>query len=277
MLRSILIGLDGSAFSDAAVELGVRWARRFDALLVGMGVIDAPTITRAEPLPLGAGYYKEHLDEARLGRARRHVEQFLEKFTLACSKEGVSAKLLEDVGVPHEQIMLEAQRYDLVLLGQETHFHFLTQETACETLQKVLHNTPRPVVVVPQQVPPAGAVVVAYDGSLQAARALQSFQTSGLAADREVHIVSIDSTHDGADRRAGRAVEFLGFHDIKAHTHPIATSASPAGVLLDQIAKLNAGLLVMGAYGQPTLREFLLGSVTRTLLKDAKIPLFLYH
>jgi nucleotide-binding universal stress UspA family protein len=33
-----------------------------------------------------------------------------------------------------EQIVLEAQRYDLVLLGQQTYFHFETQEGPGDTL-----------------------------------------------------------------------------------------------------------------------------------------------
>jgi nucleotide-binding universal stress UspA family protein len=33
----------------------------------------------------------------------------------------------------------------------------------------------------------------------------------------------------------------------------------------------------MGAYGQPRIREFFLGSVTQTLLKESPVPLFLYH
>jgi nucleotide-binding universal stress UspA family protein len=33
----------------------------------------------------------------------------------------------------------------------------------------------------------------------------------------------------------------------------------------------------MGAYGKSALRDFFLGSVTRTLLKEARLPLFLYH
>ena len=41
--------------------------------------------------------------------------------------------------------------------------------------------------------------------------------------------------------------------------------------------RLKAGLLVMGAYGQPVLREFFLGSVTRTILEESPVPLFLYH
>jgi len=33
----------------------------------------------------------------------------------------------------------------------------------------------------------------------------------------------------------------------------------------------------MGGYGQPTLREFFIGSVTRNLLAQSPVPLFLYH
>ena len=48
-------------------------------------------------------------------------------------------------------------------------------------------------------------------------------------------------------------------------------------MILEQIGRLNAGLLVMGAYGQPVLREFFLGSVTRTLLQETPVPLLLFH
>jgi nucleotide-binding universal stress UspA family protein len=33
----------------------------------------------------------------------------------------------------------------------------------------------------------------------------------------------------------------------------------------------------MGAYGRSALREFFLGSVTQTLLREAAVPLFLFH
>ena len=37
MLKSILVGLDGSPSSGAAVELGIQWAKQFNALLGGIG------------------------------------------------------------------------------------------------------------------------------------------------------------------------------------------------------------------------------------------------
>jgi nucleotide-binding universal stress UspA family protein len=48
-------------------------------------------------------------------------------------------------------------------------------------------------------------------------------------------------------------------------------------VLAEQVKAQGAALLVMGAYGQPVWREFFLGSVTRSMLKDTRVPLFVYH
>jgi nucleotide-binding universal stress UspA family protein len=277
MLKSILIGLDGSTYSDCAVELGIQWARQFDALLVGLGVIDEPTIREGELVPLGGDYYKQQRDDIRMHEARVKVEQFLERFALRCAQAGVPCKLLEDVGSPWEQVLVEAQRYDLILVGQQTYFHFETQQAPCETLHKVLRNTPRPVVTAPDKLTPGSAVLIAYDGSLQAARALQAFQASGLRQQREIHIISVAQEHVEAARHADRAAEFLRFHEIQALVHPTASTALPAQVILEQVQERGAGLLVMGAYGQTRLREFFLGSTTQTVLKDSLIPLFLYH
>ena len=60
--------------------------------------------------------------------------------------------------------------------------------------------------------------------------------------------------------------------------HPIESlEHEPAAVLLEQVRRLAAGLIVMGAYGEPVLREFFLGSVSRTLLKESPVPVFLAH
>ena len=45
MLRSVLVGMDGSEYSTAA-----------------LGIIDAPTISKPEPVPLGGSAYKVHRD-----------------------------------------------------------------------------------------------------------------------------------------------------------------------------------------------------------------------
>jgi len=41
MLRSMLVALDGSACSFTATTLALDWARRFDARILALGIVDA--------------------------------------------------------------------------------------------------------------------------------------------------------------------------------------------------------------------------------------------
>ncbi|HUY90286.1 MAG TPA: universal stress protein [Pirellulales bacterium] len=277
MPRTILVGLDGSPYSKAAVELGISWAKHWDAMLVGMGVIDEPSILQPEAVPVGAASAKKTQSDFLLADSRRKVEGLLEEFALRCANANVSCKLLEDVGSPAAQIVQEAQRYDMIMLGRRTYFRFETQTNQDETLHELIKLSPRPVVAVPDVSHRGEALVVAYDGSLQAARMLQAFCSLGFGKLGPLHIVSIHPDHLEAAKCADRAMDYLSFHKIRAQPHPIASYEPPAEVMLKQIEALNAGLLAMGAYGQTTIKEFLFGSMTRTILSEANAPVFLYH
>jgi nucleotide-binding universal stress UspA family protein len=277
MLRSVLVGVDGSEYSTAAVDLGSQWAQRSGAVFVGLGIIDAPTISKPEPVPLGGSAYKVHRDARLLTDASHKVGQFLEHCARRCTEADVACQILQESGLPAEHLLLEAQRYDLIMLGQHTFFHFETQQQPDETLQVVLKQSPRPVVAVPAALPTGQVVVVAYDGSLHAARTLQTLQVLGLAGSQEVHVVCVDPDQAHADYCVERAVAFLHSHQMVAQAYARATKAAPADVLLEHVHQVQASLLVMGAYGRSPLREFFAGSVTRTMLRESPVPLFLYH
>lgn len=277
MLRSILVGLDGSEYSQSAVEMAIRWAKKYNCILAAIGVVDEPHIRAGNAVPLGGSYYQHRREEFHAKHARVQVEHFLDRFARECTHAGVSYKLLEEVGAPYEQIDQEAQRFDLIFLGQHTNFLFETQATACDTLFSVLKDSPRPVVTVPIAPRDDGPVLVAYDESLQAARTLQSFVGLGLDTSAGVHVMSVHSDHVEAARRAHRAVEYLMSHDIKATAKSISSGDSIADILLNQANEMKAGLIVMGAFGQPRWREFFFGSATQDVLRRSPVPLFLYH
>jgi nucleotide-binding universal stress UspA family protein len=277
MLRKILVGLDGTSYSAHAVELGLNWARRYNATVSGIAVCDEPTIRRPEPVPMGAVEFKHWRDEALLVEARQRVHEFLADFSERCTTAGVACEQIEAVGVPHEQIELEAQRHDLVLMGQQTYFHFEVQDYRCETLETVLRHSVRPVVAVPEPIDRGNSVVVAYDGSPRAARALQALVGLGLCEADEVFVVAVGSHAEPLEECTARAVDYLAAHGVSGHSHPVESTSAAAEVLLAQTDELRARLLVMGAFGHSTLREFFLGSVTRSVLRDSTVPVFLYH
>jgi nucleotide-binding universal stress UspA family protein len=264
-------------YSTSALEFGIRWAQRWDAVLVGLGIVDAPTIRKAQPVPLGATAYKAERDKMLLVEAYHKVARLLRYFRQRCTKAGVMCQVRQEVGSPAECLLLESPQYDLILLGQQTFFHFATQDKPDDTLHVVVKQSPCPVVAVPATLPEGRAVVVAYNESPHATRALHMFQALGLDSAYDVHVVCVDAQQQRAACWAEHAMAFLRGHNIVAQAHVLSTSVAPAQVLPEQVHKLDAGLIVMGAYGRSTLREFFGTSLTRTVLEKSPVPLFLYH
>ncbi len=274
MLRSLLVALDGSPFSETASALAIDWARRLDARLLGLGVLDEPTIDRPEAVPMGAGAFKIARDEARLADAHRRVLAFLGDFGARCAAAGVAAEVLEDVGDPAERIVREAHRCDVVVLGRETHFHFETQEEPDTTAIQILRETPRPVVIVPRERTEGRGVVVAYDGSPQAGRAVQTFQLLGLAAGEEINVIGVHAEASEAEALLRPSGWFLAAHGMPHRLHAIASETAPAEVLLEGVQRLRPRLVVLGAHRYHPLRDLFSTSVSRAVLAGCPVPVF---
>jgi nucleotide-binding universal stress UspA family protein len=277
MLKTILLVLEGQSPEHGSVSLGLRWASEFSAMLVGLGVIDEDLVHPHEPVPIGATHAKIELDAARLHKQQVLIGNLLSSIAVRCAHAGVAFKPLESVGSPAEEIAIEAQRFDLIIAPR-----FLAsagphgESGLSDALHTLLRAASRPIVAAPDESVTGQAIVVAYDGSLQAARTLHAFISTGLAARHRVHVVSVAQEPLQAARCGNRAIEYLASHGVGA-TLSAAAADDPARQIMDLAANVQAGLIVMGAYGQPRIREFFLGSVTRTILAECRVPLFLYH
>jgi nucleotide-binding universal stress UspA family protein len=275
MLQTILVALDESPFSDTATTLALSWATRFGARLLGVGILDKPSITAGEPVPIGASAFKKELDETRLADAQEHVVRFLSKFQKRCSVAGVRAQVFEDVGDPTKCILKHAHRCDVIVLGYETHFHFETQDAPDTVRAKVLRRSPRPIVVVPRELPEGSGVVVGYGGGREVARTLQTFQLLGMAGGETVHLVSVSREDGKVQAAAELAAEFLEGHGEKCELHVVKSDLTPAEVLLEQIRLIHPRLVVMGAHAHHPLRDLFATSVTRAVLRSCPAPLLI--
>jgi nucleotide-binding universal stress UspA family protein len=278
MLRSILIGLDGSAESAAARDLAVRWAAESGSHAVGLAVVDKARLLEEEASSVPGGHHWHvGVPVSRVAGARRRLREALGEFEHRCSDIGVRCRCLDEDGAPSDRLVAWSRRSDLVVLGRRARADAGEDTFAEGTLATVLKECPRPVVSVPDGASAGGVTIVAYDGSCQADRAIYAFVASGLAASGPVHVVTVDGDAAEAAGRAEAAVEYLASHDVEAEACPIVSERAPAEEILRRVRHLRAGLVVMGAYGQSALREFFLGSVTRSMLCEAEVPIFCHH
>lgn len=176
-----------------------------------------------------------------------------------------------------DAIVAASDIHDLIVMGRDATFHAEPHGKVSQIIERLLRQNPRPLVVVPEGKETAGRILVAYDGSVPAMRALQMFCLLGIAGKSEVTIASIHAQRATAEELGRRAVQYLNAHAIGAQARVVETDAEPAGVLIELASELDARFIVMGAYGRRGWREYILGSTTDKLLGASNSPLFIHH
>jgi nucleotide-binding universal stress UspA family protein len=189
----------------------------------------------------------------------------------------VSARVLELRGVPAETILGELARHDLTVLGRDVNFRFATEEHDVATRDVILRRAGKPVLLVPDPCLDGEPVLIAYDGSLAARRALDSFATSGLARGRPLHVAAVHDDGAIAWELAEQGRLRLRELDLAATTHNIVSMLSITEALLEKRKQLGAGLMVLGAYTRSRFSRLLWGSVTAQMLAKTPVPLFLHY
>lgn len=278
MINEILICLEGSTSGRTAVDAGIRIARTLGAGLAGLAIVDEPDIRAGAATGIGGASYKRVRDDALVEHAEAQVEKWLSEFISRCQTAGVPARALEQHGRPAATILAQMDPYDLVLMGREANFKFETAAEDSQTRDQVLHRTRKPVLVIPETpVTPTARVLTAFDGSSAAKRAIASFSESGLGKDCEVTVACVDDDGATAFEMASRGVELFAHFKIKAQPMNLVSVLPIAEALLEARGKLNADMIVMGAYAHSKFSQLLWGSVTQQLVEKTPVPLYLHH
>jgi nucleotide-binding universal stress UspA family protein len=262
----MLVAVDETPATRVAQDLAIAIAKQRSAAITGIGVVDRPWATAPQAVPIGGSAYKVHRDQVVLDELRHEVEAILGAFAETCRTAGVLFSTVEIEDAPARAIESEAEGCDLIVIGKDTNFHFESETDMTATVARLIRENARPVLVTSAGKPTGDKVLVCYDGSVPASRAMHMFILLSLAHDREVHLVSVAATKEAAGARLAAANKLFTAHDIPVHLHPTAADADAGDIILAEIDALEPALLVMGAFGHTGLRDLFLGSATRTLL-----------
>jgi nucleotide-binding universal stress UspA family protein len=278
MVKDILVCLEGSPSSGSATELALRLGSTLQATLVGLAIVDEPSIRAGAATGIGGSSYKQQRDAVLLKDGHERAAQWIETFLARCREFGVAARALEQRGRPAATIVEEMARHDLTLIGRHVNFLFETEAEDHQTRDAVLRRAPRPVIVVPEEPVETGtAVLAAFDGSSASKRALRAFAETGLARERAVHVASVGDEGAAAYEMAVRGCELLRPLGIRAEPHSVVSPGSIAEAILTERRRLGAAFVVSGAYAHSPLSHLIWGSVTRELLEKTSVPLFLHQ
>jgi nucleotide-binding universal stress UspA family protein len=255
------------------VDFAVSLADRHGLSLRGVSVIDEHRLAAPEPVPLGGGAFKAELDLQRLEAARQGAADAAAALTAAAEARSVPLMFETCEGDVVAQLIRRVNAVDCLVCGHTAG----SDASERSLLSSILKHNPRPAIVVPDTPFGGRNIMVAYDGSFQAARALGEFAQCGLAAGRTTFVVSLHDDMQEARRLAEEAVAHLARHEVVASPRAALLKGRTGRQLLEQASLLEAGLLVMGAFGHTAVREFFFGSTSRDILDTLPLSLFLDH
>jgi nucleotide-binding universal stress UspA family protein len=282
--RTLLVHIDDSRHSAARVAVALDLAQRFDAHLIGLYIVSQDLF---QPLfKLDDSLNLSTLEKQHVQRQLTAQTAFLD----AAQRTARNVEWRAPQGAAIETATLHARHADLLILGQRDP-EDPASYVARHFIEDLLMESGRPALVLPYAGKAAATVgenvVIAWDGSREAARAL----SDSLALIKRARFVTIASVgahgngnhHDHAPRDEPPAAidvsTFLERHGIRASfsTTPSVAGVSTGATLLNRVADLHADLLVMGAFGHPRAQERVLGGVTRTMLESMTVPVLMSH
>jgi nucleotide-binding universal stress UspA family protein len=278
MIQNILIPTDGSDYGKTAIAYGVYFARKLNAQLTGLHVVDirlirGPVFTDISG-SIGLPPYQEFLPAIESGLDAK-ADAILQDFRGQCEAAGVHPETKKVTGVIDETIIEEGRKCcDWILLAQRgEHFHINGGAILGSTAQSVVRRSGKPVLVTPEHFREIKSMAIAYDGSAPAHKALKLAAELSKQAVWPLSVVMVTADRTSGENISKNAEELLAAFKMDSAATILTGKEDKA--LLKFIREGTVELLVMGAYGHNRLRELLVGSTTSSVIRKSTIPVLL--
>lgn len=211
----ILLGLDGSAHAEAAIEYACQIALNHNATITGVAIIDEPGIQSSSgPVPIGGTHYDVKLEDQLLEETQAKAKAILDSFARICDERKINAILHTDIGSPVSELIEESKFHDFIVIGKQTSFEYDVNETY-GTLERVLKNGLIPVLAVSDSVREIKNVLVAYDNSIPASKAVHMFLLLGIWGACDITLLTVNNDAADAQELLGNLGGFFESYGIK--------------------------------------------------------------
>jgi nucleotide-binding universal stress UspA family protein len=281
MIENILVAMDDSPHSWAARRYASALAHGYGAVVKALSIGDARVA-----VPLGWWDYKAlaHVPPAGLREPSEGVATLERSVEQACldllaqareqfEEEGVTYRTLYRHGVPADLIVEEARTADLVMLGHRGEGTMFMGVTMGSTACSVARRVNKPVLIAPRAYVPLNRILLAYDGSRHADRAMQWAADLALTFQLPLVLLTVHKYPIVAESRIAKAAEYLRTFRVPFET--MLRRGDVSHEILGTATEKDCQLIIMGAYGHNPLREMLLGSTTEEVMNLTPVPLLL--
>ncbi|MEE4144062.1 MAG: universal stress protein, partial [Halieaceae bacterium] len=189
-----------------------------------------------------------------------------------------SVNFLEQEGTVGGSLSVRGRLADLIVTASFPLGHKHLNGGVPPLLEVALRGTGRPLLLSPQKTVETfgNKIAIAWNGTVEAARAV-GLSMDFLRAAKEVVVISVNEA--GSIEPSGDSLaEYLGWHGVYPQTVTLDGNAASSGaIVLQQVEKSGADMLVMGAYTRDHFRRLICGDVTGKVLAEIPVPVLMVN
>jgi len=266
-MLDIIVNIGSSSSNPSLPGVALALAKRQHAFVTGLQLVAVCPSLMAIPDVIDALAVEE---QAALDRRGWWLEQ--------CRSAGVEGEWEVMRGISAQALAKRSRLADF-LVG-ELKVSDPDAALGVDDVTRALFARASPMLLVPDiggNALQAQRIVIAWNGSGEAAQAVKAALPL-LAQASAIRV--LDGERGGLPGISPPPLPLRGWfarHGIEAQWQPFPAEHDEGPALLAAARAFDADLLVIGAWGRSRLSELAMGGVTRWMLRNASLPLFLAH
>jgi nucleotide-binding universal stress UspA family protein len=273
MIKRILVGLAGTTYTPVAIQRAVTLAQAHDAEVTGVTVLDRRRV-RCEAIGLVKAPSREAIRAERMEVAQSQIEQSVAAFETTCQAANIKHRVVAESGEPFTRLVDLARYHDLIVFGLRSIFDYDFLAGDPESLLiRLVGAGVRPLITVSEEFRSIARVMIAYNGSMESAKAMKRFVQMRLWPGAELKIVTFHSSAERAYEVLLSAEEYCRAHGFRV-CHE-SNPGDPKLLLLAAATLWQADMIVMGNSARSVLVRNILGDTLLETLRNTTLPLFL--
>ncbi len=279
----VLACIDGSALTEAVCDYASWISETVDAPLKLLHTVNHHHETSIKSdlsgnIGLGS---QEHLMEEIIELEQQQSKLKLQqgKLILQAASEHIEKKEIYPSCTQRHGDLIEAvidleSSIRVLVLGLRGQAHDNKEHQLGAKLEAVIRSLHRPIMIVNEKFSQPKRIMVAYDGSAAADKAVDMVASSPLYKGMSCHLVCVNNNSETADKLLTQATAILqSAQQLEIISTRLQGKADQA--LCAYQEEHDIDLTVMGAFSHTRLHDMLLGSFTHKMLLNTKKPLLL--
>jgi nucleotide-binding universal stress UspA family protein len=270
MLHSVLLHLESVDQAQPVIRVGVNLARQTEARVRGLTLLDTRRCEAAFECE-GAGYAA--IEQTRRSLTERVQGTVRARLSDACLEAGLNFDVRRISGDPLQVLQQEARFHDLMVTSVMAGNPGSTAtDWSLDDLTSLIDRGVQPVLVVQPHQIAINRVLLVYDGTDAAGRAIRSFLSQGIFTAAEHRLLAIGKTEDAARHSLRDMADYCLARRPRLETG--FACGTLRRVLLPYAEKWQADLIVMGVEPGKRLLRWAFGNPAVDVLKKLSCGLY---